>query len=111
MNLNRLGKSVVTAHSERARAAGSESLRAIEVLSLSKVQTVCVPVLTPEGSVTVSTRSQGRVKEGAKALLFHADDLDWGRKARTLNPLGAEDISSSTEVPSEPRFNITGFPT
>jgi len=49
-------------------------------------------------------RFEGRVKEGGILLSVHADDKDWVDKAKDLlQQTGAEDISSSTEVPSEPR--------
>jgi hypothetical protein len=49
-------------------------------------------------------RFEGRVKEGGILLSVHADDMDWVKKAREiLEQTGAEDISSSTEVPTEPR--------
>lgn len=49
-------------------------------------------------------RFEGRVKEGGILLSVHVDDSDWAKKAREiLEQTGAEDISSSTEVPSEPR--------
>jgi len=49
-------------------------------------------------------RFEGRVKDGGILLSVHADDSNWVKKAQEiLEQTGAEDISSSTEVPSEPR--------
>lgn len=49
-------------------------------------------------------RFEGRVKDGGILLSVHVDDSNWAKKARELlEQTGAEDISSSTEVPSEPR--------
>lgn len=49
-------------------------------------------------------RFEGRIKEGGILLSVHADDLTWVDKAQDiLEQTGAEDISSSTEVPTEPR--------
>ena len=49
-------------------------------------------------------RFEGRVKEGGILLSVHVDDMNWAKKARELlEQTGAEDISSSTEVPTEPR--------
>lgn len=49
-------------------------------------------------------RFEGRVTEGGILLSVHVDDMDWAKKARELlEQTGAEDISSSTEVPTEPR--------
>ncbi len=49
-------------------------------------------------------RFEGRVTEGGILLSVHVDDNDWAKKARELlEQTGAEDISSSTEVPTEPR--------
>lgn len=53
-------------------------------------------------------RFEGRVKDGGILLSVHADDLNWVTKAQEiLEQTGAEDISSSTEVPSEPRYTKT----
>ncbi|HMN68660.1 MAG TPA: DUF3341 domain-containing protein [Bdellovibrionales bacterium] len=49
-------------------------------------------------------RFEGRVNQGGILLSVHADDLEWVNKAtKVLEQTGAEDISSSTEVPTEPR--------
>lgn len=49
-------------------------------------------------------RFEGRVKDGGILLSVHADDSNWVKKAQELlEQTGAEDISSSTEVPTEPR--------
>ena len=49
-------------------------------------------------------RFEGRVKDGGILLSVHSDDSNWVKKAQEiLEKTGAEDISSSTEVPTEPR--------